>query len=34
VLSLFGGTDYRLKSKGGDFADFFTRDEKTAGQVA
>ena len=29
VLSLFGGTDYRLKSKG-DFADFLNlRDEKS-----
>lgn len=31
ILSLFGGTDYRLKNKG-DFADFILcRDEKTGG---
>lgn len=25
-MSLFGGTDYRLKAKGIDFADFLTKD--------
>jgi predicted ATP-dependent serine protease len=30
---LFGGTDYRLKSKGQDFADLLAKEEKTTGQM-
>jgi hypothetical protein len=26
LLSLFGGTDYRLKAKGIDFVDFLTKE--------
>ena len=28
LLSLFGGTDYRLKMKGNDFADFLAEEKK------
>ena len=30
LLSLFGGTDYRLKAKGIDFADYLTKDHGIA----
>lgn len=33
LLALFGGTDYRLKSKAGDFTEFLSKDDKN-GQVA
>lgn len=28
LLSLFGGTDYRLKAKAGDFTEFLSKDDK------
>ncbi len=33
LLCLFGGTDYRLKSKGNDFADLLAKDDKAAAGV-
>ena len=34
LLSLFGGTDYRLKNKGADFAEMLMKDEKTGTSTA
>ena len=34
LLSLFGGTDYRLKSKGADFAEMLMKDDKTGVSTA
>ena len=28
LLALFGGTDYRLKAKAGDFTEFLSKDDK------
>ena len=33
ILALFGGTDYRLKAKAGDYTEFLSKDDKN-GQVA
>ena len=34
LLSLFGGTDYRLKNKGSDFVEMLMKDEKTGTSTA
>lgn len=34
LLSLFGGTDYRLKNKGSDFTEMLMKDDKTGTSTA